>query len=100
MHICTLMHVHHASMLLCVLSAFQRACFCAGTDDAAGRSMTIAGSTSTLAHLQKAPGSWVTLYIGCIKAACPSAVWPIDNGYDAQTFDSVNFLKSRAEMIS
>ena len=35
MHVCTLMRVHHASLLLCVLSAFQRACFCAGTDDAA-----------------------------------------------------------------
>lgn len=59
MLICTLMHVHHTSLLLCVLNAFQRACFCAGTDDAAGRSMTIAGSTSTLAHFQKAlaPGS-------------------------------------------
>lgn len=59
MHFCTLMRVHHASLLLCVLSAFQRACFCASTDDAAGRNMTIAGSMSMLAHLQKAlaPGS-------------------------------------------
>lgn len=51
--VCTLRHVHHASLLLCVLSAFQRACFCAGTDDAAGRSMSIAGSMAALAHLQK-----------------------------------------------
>lgn len=59
MHISTLMHVLHASLPLSLLSAFQRACFCAGTDDAAGKSMTIAGSTSMLAHLQKAlaPGS-------------------------------------------
>lgn len=58
-HVCTLRHVHYASLLLCALSPFQRACFCAGTDDAAGRSMTVAGSTSALAHLQKtlAPGS-------------------------------------------
>lgn len=101
MHIYTLMHVQHASLLLCVLSAFQRACFCAGTDDAAGRSMTIAGSTSMLAHLQKAlaPGSH---YIGYIKAACPSAVWPIDNGCDAHTVKcgAIIFLKSRAEIIS
>lgn len=100
MHICTVMHVHHASLLLCVLSAFQRACFCAGTDDAAGRSMTIAGSTSTLAHLQKAPGSWVTLYIGCIKAACPSAVWLMDNVWDVLTVESARFLMSRSEIIS
>lgn len=59
--VCTLRHVHHASLLLCVLSVFQRACFCAGTDDAAGRNMAIAGSTSTLAHLQEAwaPGSHI-----------------------------------------
>lgn len=63
--------------LLCVRSALQRACFCASTDDAAGRSMTIAGSASTLAHLQKALAPQVTLYIGCIKAARPSAVWPV-----------------------
>lgn len=79
MQFCTLMRVLHASLLFVCAERFSKGMLLCKHRWCSWQKHDYCWKRVHVGTLTESPGSRVTLYIGCIKAAGPSAVWPVDS---------------------
>lgn len=93
MQFCTLMRVLHASLLFVCAERFTKGMLLCKHRWCSWQKHDYCWKRVHIGTLTESPGSRVTLYIGCIKAAHPSAVWPVDSC-------TANMLSNRGFKIS
>lgn len=79
MQFCTLMRVLHASLRFVCAERFTKGMLLCKHRWCSWQKHDYCWKRVHVGTLTESPGSRVTLYIGCIKAAGPSAVWPVDS---------------------